>query len=70
MSTASPLKTVKITVELDDKHAWYLAQFLKRVSFATCERHSDPTDKEEPHYMIAALEGVRDSLAIAGYAPR
>lgn len=64
------MKTVKFTVELDDRHAWFLAQFLKRVSFSTCERHSDPTNKEEPHYMIAALETVRAALADAGYAPR
>lgn len=64
------MKTVTFTVELDDDHAWHLAQFLKRVSFTTCERHSDPTDKKEPHYMIAALETVRHSLAEAGYSPR
>lgn len=62
--------TVKFTVELDDPHAWHLAQFLKRVSFSTCEQHSDPADKEEPHYMSAALETVRAALADVGYAPR
>ena len=28
---------VKITVTLDEPHAWHLAQFLKRVSFTTCD---------------------------------
>lgn len=64
------MKTVKFTVELDDKHALALAQFLKRVSFDTCQRHSDPTRKEEPYIMIAALETVRHELANVGYAPR
>ena len=61
---------IKITVTLDEPHAWHLAQFLKRVSFTTCERHSDPTDKDEPYYMIGALETVRAALAEQGVAPR
>lgn len=63
-------RIVKFTVELDDAHARHLAQFLKRVSFATCETQSDPTNREEPHYMIAALETVRAALADVGYSPR
>ena len=61
---------VKITVTLDEPHAWFLAQFLKRVSFTTCERHADPTNPEEPHYMLASLETVRRALAEQGIAPR
>jgi hypothetical protein len=61
---------VKITVTLDEPHAWHLAQFLKRVSFTTCERHADPTNPEEPHYMLTALETVRAALAEQGVAPR
>lgn len=64
------MSTVKFTVELDAAHAWHLAQFLKRVSFETCERHSVPGAKDEPQFMMAALETVRAALAEAGYAPR
>lgn len=64
------MKTTTFTVELDDQHAWSLAQFLKRVSFTTCEQHSDPTNKEEPYQMMDALETVRRSLAENGYSPR
>ena len=61
---------VRFTVTIDEPHAWHLAQFLKRVSFATCARHADPTAPEEPHYMMAALETVRAALAEQGVAPR
>ncbi len=65
-----PKPPVKITVTLDEPHAWHLAQFLKRVSFTTCARLADPTNPEEPHYMLAALETVRAALAERGVAPR
>jgi hypothetical protein len=61
---------IKITVELDQREAWVLAQFLKRVSYTTCERHADPHNKDEPYEMIHALEKVRGALRDQGIAPR
>lgn len=63
-------EAIKFTVELDAEHAWALAQFLKRAHFGTCERLSDPTNKDEPQLMMNALEAVRRSLAEVGYRPR
>ena len=52
-----------------------LAQFLKRVSFDACYRHTDGcADKDarndQAYAMIAGLEAVRRALAEHGYCPR
>lgn len=62
--------TIKISVELTEDQAWYLAQFVKRASLSVCEHLSDPTNSEEPSHMMAALNQVRRALAEEGYAPR
>ena len=63
-------KTVTITAELSDAEAWYFAQFLKRSSHDTFVRHSDPTNKQEPEFMIDAATKLQRAFAEAGYAPR
>ena len=52
-----------------------LAQFLKRVSFDACYRHTDGcADKDarndQAYAMVAGLETVRRALAEHGYCPR
>lgn len=66
-----PKSPIKITVTLDEPHAWHLAQFLKRISFPTVLAHTDNGDDEgEAYTMLAALETVRAALAKQGVAPR
>lgn len=64
------MNKVTIALELTEDQAWNLALFLKRTSWATFERHSDPTDKEEPHRISDAVSAAARSLREAGYAPR
>jgi len=64
------MKTITITVELPENHAWALAQLCKRITYFQCERLSDPANKEEPYQMIAATNAVARALAEKGYAPR
>ena len=64
------MSKIIVTVELEEYQAIALAQFVKRVTYSTCETHSVPTDKEEPYSMLAGLDAVRRGLAKAGYAPR
>lgn len=64
------MKTTTFIFNLDDEHALALAQFLKRAHFGTCERLSDPSNKNEPQRMMSALETVRASLARGGFTPR
>lgn len=57
--------------ELEEYEIEQLAQFLKRVSFNTCLRHTDGGDNIDQAYaMIAGLEAVRRALAEHGYCPR
>lgn len=64
-------KSITLVCDFDSEaEVEALAQFLKRVSFATCERHSDPTRKNEPYLMMAGLITVRRALADQGYSPR
>jgi hypothetical protein len=53
---------------LDVAQAWALAQFLKRVTFATCERHA--VDEDEAYEMMSALNVVRRVVNNAGFDPR
>lgn len=66
------MKTLKLEVEdLEEFEIEQLAQFLKRVSFDACLRHTDNSDdKEQAYAMISALESVRRALAKHGYCPR
>ena len=43
------MSKIIVTVELEEYQAIALAQFVKRVTYSTCETHSVPTDKEEPY---------------------
>lgn len=61
---------VTLTITLSDGHAWHLAQFLKRVSFDTVERHAGAGERDEAAYMMEALSAIRRALASQGYAPR
>ena len=47
---------------------WSLAQFVKRVGWS--EIRSNAVDGEEAEQVRAALEYLRDALAVAGFAPR
>jgi hypothetical protein len=53
---------------LDARDAMALAQFLKRVTFSTCERHS--TSPDEAQRMMDALNSVRRIVNEAGFDPR
>lgn len=64
------VKTVTFTVELDEREAVALAQFVKRAHHGTCDRLSDPANPEEPQLMMNALIAVQAALRKAGYAPR
>lgn len=55
---------------MDFETAWALAQFLKRASWSTCERLSEPGRKDETQRMIDALCILQRALAGAGIAPR
>lgn len=68
----------KLTLQLDELSEFeirQLAQFLKRVSFDACYRHTDgcankDVRNDQAYAMIAGLETVRRSLAEHGYCPR
>ena len=55
-------------MDLSPDLAWSLAQFVKRVGWS--EIRSNAVDGEEAEQVRAALEYLRDALAVAGFAPR
>jgi hypothetical protein len=59
---------VRIEVELDDRQAEALAQFLKRVGWS--EWRGNAVDDDEAAQMRSACERVRQALADAGHSPR
>lgn len=61
---------ITITVELDAREAWCLAQFCKRVSYDTARRHSDPGRANEPYEMLDVLGKVGQALREKGVSPR
>lgn len=61
---------VTVKFELSRDEAWALAQFCKRAHFGTCERLSDPANKDEPQLMMDGICAVQRGLREAGYAPR
>ena len=61
---------VTITIVLDEHEAIALAQFVKRITFSTCERHAARDDRNEPHAMMNSLNAVGRGLGNAGYSPR
>jgi len=57
-----------ITITLDEKEAWDLAQLFKRITWsgvADCA-----VDKEETQSMIDVIENARDQMANQGISPR
>ena len=64
------MKTITIALDLTEEDAWHLALFLKRTDWSTFERHSDPTNKEEPQRFADAVSATERCLRAAGYAPR
>jgi hypothetical protein len=53
---------------IDNSNARALAQFLKRVTFSTVERHA--TSQDEAYQMMEALNAVRRAINSAGFDPR
>jgi hypothetical protein len=56
------------TAEIDTETAWALAQFVKRCSWATCERLA--TSPEETQRMINAICALQRALREANISPR
>lgn len=61
-------KRKSFDVILDAEIAAALAQFLKRVTFSTCERHAAGID--EAYRINAALSALRRVVNEAGFDPR
>ena len=59
---------VVFSVELSEKQAIALAQFVKRVGFA--EMRSNAIDDFEVYEMRDAIDRLRIGLANAGFSPR
>ena len=59
---------VIISVELNRRQAWALAQLVKRIGWSDCRALA--VDDDETQLMIAATERVRSALRAVGYAPR
>jgi hypothetical protein len=65
------MSKITFTVSLEsEEDAQALAQFVKRVSFTTCERHAIPGDVAEAFAMLRGLEAVRLGMGEKGYNPR
>lgn len=64
------MKTINLKIELTDKQAWDLAQFLKRISYSDVQRTANPNRPNEVDDMLDSLSVVERSLNEAGYAPR
>ena len=61
---------VAVVVDLSPDLARALAQFVKRVGWSEIRSSSNAVDGEEAEQVRAALEYLRDALAVAGFAPR
>ncbi|MDR0779920.1 MAG: hypothetical protein LBF16_04370 [Pseudomonadales bacterium] len=61
-------RQITFTVQLDAKHAWAFAQFLKRVGFN--DYRPLAVDVDEAYLMVEAGEAIRTELRAVGYAPR
>lgn len=59
---------ITITTELSDRHAWALAQLLKRIGWN--EVRINAVDDDDAYLMREALSALQKSLAESGYAPR
>ncbi|WP_217540475.1 DUF7706 family protein [Vibrio metschnikovii] len=61
-------ETTTITTELSDRHAWALAQLVKRIGWN--EVRINAADDDDAYLMREALSALQKSLAESGYAPR
>ena len=59
---------VSLVVDLSPDLAWSLAEFVKRVGWS--EIRSNAGDDQEAEQIRAALEYLRDALALRGFSPR
>lgn len=59
---------VSLTLELDTKVAWALAQFCKRTSHSDCAERS--TSENEAYLMMDGVNAVMRGLAESGINPR
>lgn len=59
---------VSLVVDLSPDLAWSLAEFVKRVGWS--EIRSNAVDDQEADQIRAALEYLRDALALRGFSPR
>lgn len=59
-----------VRFQLDSATAWDFAQFLKRCHWGTCERLSEPGNKEQTQRMINAIVALQTAFREAGYGPR
>ena len=62
------MKMVKLCVELDEKQAWALAQFIKRAGLDQCRPKA--VNDDEAYVMRDGAAKVGAALAEAGYAAR
>lgn len=60
--------TVNIEFELESDHAYALAQFVKRLSWA--EVRACAVNDDETYVMRIAIGVLQDALSEAGYRPR
>lgn len=60
--------TITITTELSDRHAWALAQLLKRIGWN--EVRINAVDDDDAYLMREALSALQKGLSESGYAPR
>lgn len=71
----SPASHVRLSVDLTDREAWELAQFIKRIRFdqvaALTECGQSRQQREDQAYrMLHGLNQVGGALREVGYAPR
>lgn len=59
---------LNLTLNLDERAAWALAQFVKRVGWS--ELRENAVSEDEAYEMRDGIAALQRALAEAGYAPR
>jgi len=59
---------LNLTLNLDERAAWALAQFVKRVGWS--ELRENAISEDEAYEMRDGIAALQRALAEAGYAPR
>ena len=62
------LKTITLSIDLDENEAWEFSQFLKRAGFSTYREFAESED--QAYCMVGVGEKIRKALAEKGFAPR